>query len=55
VTGRGQVQTEKQAVDGNDPHGSKGYISEGDTALFRGEVGEPLDGKDQTITIYFRI
>jgi hypothetical protein len=37
VTGWGQVQPEKQAVDGNDPHGGHAYISVGDTALFRGE------------------
>jgi hypothetical protein len=36
-------------VDGNDPHGGHGYVSVGDPALFRGEEGEPLDGRDQTI------
>jgi hypothetical protein len=38
-----QVQAGKQAVDGSDPHGGRRYISERDTILFRGEVGEPLD------------
>jgi hypothetical protein len=37
VTGWGQVQAKKQAVDGNDPHGGHRYTSEGYTALFLGE------------------
>jgi hypothetical protein len=44
-----QVQAGKQAMDGSDPHGGHRYISEGDTALFRGEEGEPLGGRDQNI------
>jgi hypothetical protein len=36
-------------VDGSDPRGGHGYISEGDTALFWGEEGDPLDGRDLTI------
>jgi hypothetical protein len=38
-------------VDGNDPHGGHGYVCVGDLAVFQGEKGEPLDGKDQT-TVY---
>jgi hypothetical protein len=49
VAGWGQVRAEKQAMDGSHPHGGHRYISEGDTALFRGEEGDPLDGRDQTI------
>jgi hypothetical protein len=45
VTGWG---AEKQAVEGNGSHGGHGYVCEGDTALFRGEEGEPLNGGDQT-------
>jgi hypothetical protein len=47
--GWGQVRAGKQAVDGNDPHVDHEYISVGDTAVFGGEKGEPLDGRDQTI------
>jgi hypothetical protein len=36
-------------VEGNDPHGGYGCVCEGDTALCRGEEGEPSDGRDQTI------
>jgi hypothetical protein len=49
VTGWGYVRAEKQAVEGNDPHGGHWYICEGDTVLFRGKEGEPLDGRDETI------
>jgi hypothetical protein len=28
-----QVRAEKQAVEGNDPHGDHGYVCEGDMAL----------------------
>jgi hypothetical protein len=38
-----------QAVGGNDPHGGHGYVCEGDAALFQGEEGETLDGRDQTV------
>jgi hypothetical protein len=31
--GVGQVRPEKETVDGSDPHGGHGYISEGDMAL----------------------
>jgi hypothetical protein len=43
VTGWGWVQAEKQAVEGNDPHGGHGYVHvcEGNMALFLGEEGEP--------------
>jgi hypothetical protein len=41
VTGWGQVRVEKQAVEGNDPHGGHGYVCEGDMAVFQGEDGEP--------------
>jgi hypothetical protein len=51
VTGWGQVRAGKQAVGGNDPHGYHRYISVGDPALFRGEEGEPLDGRDQLLFI----
>jgi hypothetical protein len=33
-------------VDGNDTHGGHRYGSVGDLALFRGEEGKPLDGRD---------
>jgi hypothetical protein len=46
---QGWVGIEKQAVRGNVPHGGHGYVCEGDAALFLGEEGEPLDGRDQTI------
>jgi hypothetical protein len=55
VTGWGQVGAEKQAVDGNDLHGGHGYEGVGDTALFRGEEGESLDGRDQTIVCYLAV
>jgi hypothetical protein len=47
--GWGQVRTEKQAVEDNDPHGGHRYMCEGDAALFWCEEGEPMDGRDQTI------
>jgi hypothetical protein len=36
-------------VEGNGPHGGHRYICEGDTALFRGEEGESLDGRVHTV------
>jgi hypothetical protein len=45
----GQVRAEKQAVEGNDPHGGHEYVSEGDTAVFRSEKGEASGGRVQTI------
>jgi hypothetical protein len=39
----------EKAVEGNDPNGGHGQVCEGDTALFQGEQGEPLDGRDQSI------
>jgi hypothetical protein len=44
-----RVRVEKQAMGGNDPHGEHGCVCEGDAALFWGEEGEPLDGRDETI------
>jgi hypothetical protein len=36
-------------VDGNDPHGGHWCVGFGDPAMFRGEEGEPLEGRDQAI------
>jgi hypothetical protein len=37
VTGWGQIRAEKQAVEGNGPHGGHGNVREGVSALFRGD------------------
>jgi hypothetical protein len=47
--GWGHVQAEKQAVEGSEPHGGHGYVSERDTAVFQGEEGQSLDGRVQSI------
>jgi hypothetical protein len=49
VTGWGQVRAEKQSVEGSDSHGGHRYVCEGDTAVFWGEEGEPLDGRAQNV------
>jgi hypothetical protein len=49
----GQVQEEIQAVEGNGSHTGHRYICDGDTAPFRGEEGEPLDGI--VLTIVFQV
>jgi hypothetical protein len=39
----GQARSEKQAVEGNGPHGSHGYVCEG---------GKPLDGRVTPVTLH---
>jgi hypothetical protein len=48
MTGWGQVRVQKQAVEGNDPHGGHGQVCEGDRAHVRVKL-MPWDGKGQTI------
>ena len=43
----GRVPVEKQNVEGNDPHGGRGYVCDCDSPQFRGEESEPWDGRDQ--------
>jgi hypothetical protein len=55
VTGweRVWVQVEKQAVGGNDQYGGHWYVCEGDVAVFQGDEGEPLDGRDQLYVLAY--
>jgi hypothetical protein len=48
VTEWGRVRVQKQAVEGDDPHGGHGRVCEGDRARV-GVKLKPWDGRGQTI------
>ena len=50
MTGWGQVQVQKQAVEGNDPHGGHGRVCEGD----RTRVGVRHHGLVEVKLLCFR-